>query len=72
MRLPGINLFAYLREYWRQLLLPECPLCSSPNIKPSRLHWWERALLWLGLLPYRCGHCLRRSYLRARAPRPWE
>jgi hypothetical protein len=68
VKLPGDQLQAELREYWRQLGLPECVHCGSPNIQPSHPHWWERALSWPGLFPYRCGHCLRRSYLRARAP----
>jgi hypothetical protein len=57
-----------LRDYWRQLLLPECVHCGSTNILPSRPRWWERALSLPGLRPYRCGHCLRRFYLRASAP----
>jgi len=72
MKLPGIYLLTDLRDYWRQLLLPECPHCGSPKVQPSRPRWWERSLSWPGLSPHRCGHCLRRSYLRACPPRPGE
>ena len=57
-----------LRDYWRQLELPECPHCGSTRIEPSALRRRETPLAWLGLLPYRCGRCLRRSYLRPPAP----
>ena len=70
VKLPGDQLLAEMREYWRRLGLPECPHCGSPKVRPSRPRWWERALVWPGLSPYRCGHCLRRSFLRAPAPPP--
>jgi hypothetical protein len=56
-----------LREYWRQLLLPECPHCGSPEVQPSAPRRRDAPLSWLGLLPHRCRRCLRRSYLRTRA-----
>ena len=72
MRLPGSHIWTDLSDYWRQLGLPECPHCGSPSIQPSAPRRREAPLSWLGLLPYRCGHCLRRSYLRAPRPRPRE
>ena len=72
MKLPGSHLLTDLREYWRELGLPECPHCGGAGIHPSRPRWWERSLSWAGLFPYRCEHCLRRSYLRALTSGPQE
>jgi hypothetical protein len=66
MRLPGGHIWTDLSDYWRQLELPECPHCGSDRIEPSASRRREAPLSWLGLLPYRCVRCLRRSYLRAR------
>jgi hypothetical protein len=71
-KLPGIQLPRDLREFWRQLLLPECVHCGSSRIQPSAPGLRGAPLSWVGLLPYRCERCLRRSYLRARVLSPRE
>lgn len=55
-----------LREYWRQLHLPECPHCGDADLCPSRPRLWERPLCLLSLCPYRCLRCAHRFYLRRR------
>lgn len=45
-----------------------CPVCSTKDVYPShRKGVLERsALTWIGVLPYRCGHCRTRFFRFAR------
>lgn len=55
-----------IREWWRQLRLPECTHCGSADISRSSPRPWDKPLSWLSLLPHRCASCGRRFYLLRR------
>ena len=48
-----------------------CPICGSPEVRPSKQHAsWDELLSWMGRIPIRCQICNHRFYITGRGKRP--
>jgi hypothetical protein len=50
-----------------RLTVVRCPSCICPLAYRSRYRWYEVPLWLLRLRPFRCSHCYRRFWGRARS-----
>ena len=49
-----------LAELWSS----RCPYCGGSDVYRSKRRGpWEKALSWLGILPYRCQYCYQRYFV---------